>query len=196
MWHICMSELRVVTLDVCQNVSSGINELWGTSCDIRVKKIVSCGIFVWQHHCRNCGEIFCNECSSTKMPLPSSAKPVRVCDDCSTKLLQRYSANWWNRQSPTNLTCFLRDTSDSSILSQKNCLVTEPSWCVQFTINLKLSWLCSVIDILLLLSYSSQGSSCWSWLGLAWQRDQGGTSGSVSSREGLNEMEYLTINSD
>lgn len=99
-------------------------------------KIVSCGIFVWQHHCRNCGEIFCNECSSTKMPLPSSAKPVRVCDDCSTKLLQRYSANWWNRQSPTNLTCFLWDTSDSSILSQKNCLETEPSWCVQFTINL------------------------------------------------------------
>lgn len=46
-----------------------------------------------KHHCRNCGEIFCNECSSTKMPLPSSAKPVRVCDDCSTKLLQRYSAN-------------------------------------------------------------------------------------------------------
>ncbi|ELU06545.1 hypothetical protein CAPTEDRAFT_90657 [Capitella teleta] len=46
-----------------------------------------------KHHCRNCGEIFCNECSDNKMPLPSSAKAVRVCDPCQTKLLQRYSAN-------------------------------------------------------------------------------------------------------
>ncbi|XP_063443984.1 RUN and FYVE domain-containing protein 2-like isoform X3 [Mytilus trossulus] len=45
-----------------------------------------------KHHCRNCGNIFCNECSDNKMPLPSSAKPVRVCDDCQTFLLQRYSA--------------------------------------------------------------------------------------------------------
>ncbi|XP_069124527.1 RUN and FYVE domain-containing protein 2-like isoform X2 [Argopecten irradians] len=45
-----------------------------------------------KHHCRNCGEIFCNECSDNKMPLPSSAKPVRVCDTCQTVLLQRYSS--------------------------------------------------------------------------------------------------------
>ncbi|KAK3089525.1 hypothetical protein FSP39_004264 [Pinctada imbricata] len=45
-----------------------------------------------KHHCRNCGEIFCNECSDNKMPLPSSAKPVRVCDNCQTLLLQRYSS--------------------------------------------------------------------------------------------------------
>ncbi|XP_060076740.1 RUN and FYVE domain-containing protein 2-like [Ylistrum balloti] len=45
-----------------------------------------------KHHCRNCGEIFCNECSDNKMPLPSSAKPVRVCDTCQTLLLQRYSS--------------------------------------------------------------------------------------------------------
>ncbi|XP_021347515.1 RUN and FYVE domain-containing protein 2-like isoform X3 [Mizuhopecten yessoensis] len=45
-----------------------------------------------KHHCRNCGEIFCNECSDNKMPLPSSAKPVRVCDSCQTLLLQRYSS--------------------------------------------------------------------------------------------------------
>lgn len=49
-----------------------------------------------QHHCRNCGDIFCNECSDNKMPLPSSAKPVRVCDNCHPLLLQRYSStgNW------------------------------------------------------------------------------------------------------
>ncbi|KAG8198945.1 hypothetical protein JTE90_015150 [Oedothorax gibbosus] len=45
-----------------------------------------------KHHCRNCGEIFCNACSDNTMPLPSSAKPVRVCDMCYTLLLQRYSA--------------------------------------------------------------------------------------------------------
>lgn len=43
-----------------------------------------------KHHCRNCGGIFCNSCSDYTMPLPSSAKPVRVCDACYTSLLQRY----------------------------------------------------------------------------------------------------------
>ncbi|KAK2160757.1 hypothetical protein LSH36_127g09000 [Paralvinella palmiformis] len=46
-----------------------------------------------KHHCRNCGDIYCNECSDQKMPLPSSARPVRVCDSCQTLLLRRYSAN-------------------------------------------------------------------------------------------------------
>ncbi|GIY75059.1 RUN and FYVE domain-containing protein 2 [Caerostris darwini] len=45
-----------------------------------------------KHHCRHCGDIFCNSCSDNTMPLPSSAKPVRVCDTCYTLLLQRYSA--------------------------------------------------------------------------------------------------------
>uniref|UniRef100_T1IKM3 RUN and FYVE domain-containing protein 2 n=1 Tax=Strigamia maritima TaxID=126957 RepID=T1IKM3_STRMM len=43
-----------------------------------------------RHHCRHCGEIFCHSCSDTTMPLPSSAKPVRVCDSCHTVLLHRY----------------------------------------------------------------------------------------------------------
>ncbi|XP_067138223.1 RUN and FYVE domain-containing protein 2-like isoform X1 [Centruroides vittatus] len=46
-----------------------------------------------KHHCRHCGEIFCNTCSDNTMPLPSSAKPLRVCDNCYTLLLQRYSAS-------------------------------------------------------------------------------------------------------
>lgn len=44
-----------------------------------------------KHHCRNCGEIFCNACSDNAMALPSSAKPVRVCDDCHVLLVGRYS---------------------------------------------------------------------------------------------------------
>uniref|UniRef100_A0A8C1UNN7 RUN and FYVE domain containing 2 n=1 Tax=Cyprinus carpio TaxID=7962 RepID=A0A8C1UNN7_CYPCA len=46
-----------------------------------------------KHHCRNCGEIFCNSCSDNELPLPASPKPVRVCDTCHALLLQRYSSD-------------------------------------------------------------------------------------------------------
>ncbi|XP_026542256.1 RUN and FYVE domain-containing protein 1 isoform X2 [Notechis scutatus] len=46
-----------------------------------------------KHHCRNCGHIFCNTCSSNELALPSYPKPVRVCDTCHTLLLQRCSSN-------------------------------------------------------------------------------------------------------
>ncbi|KAK9884835.1 hypothetical protein WA026_009059 [Henosepilachna vigintioctopunctata] len=42
-----------------------------------------------RHHCRNCGGIFCHTCSDNSMSLPSSARPVRVCDDCSELLSLR-----------------------------------------------------------------------------------------------------------
>jgi RUN and FYVE domain-containing protein 1 len=42
-----------------------------------------------KHHCRRCGGIFCHECSDNKMPLPSSSKPVRVCDTCNAAILQQ-----------------------------------------------------------------------------------------------------------
>ncbi|XP_014831026.1 PREDICTED: RUN and FYVE domain-containing protein 2 isoform X1 [Poecilia mexicana] len=45
-----------------------------------------------KHHCRNCGEIFCNSCSDNELPLPASPKPVRVCDTCHALLLQRCSS--------------------------------------------------------------------------------------------------------
>ncbi|XP_036052120.1 RUN and FYVE domain-containing protein 1 isoform X1 [Onychomys torridus] len=45
-----------------------------------------------KHHCRNCGHIFCNTCSSNELALPSYPKPVRVCDTCHTLLLQRCSS--------------------------------------------------------------------------------------------------------
>ena len=41
-----------------------------------------------KHHCRRCGGIFCNECSDNKMPLPSSSKPVRVCNPCCDSIVQ------------------------------------------------------------------------------------------------------------
>jgi len=42
-----------------------------------------------KHHCRNCGGIFCDKCSDNKMELPSSAKKLRVCDNCYVMMLER-----------------------------------------------------------------------------------------------------------
>lgn len=42
-----------------------------------------------KHHCRACGEGFCESCSSKKQPVPSRGwrTDVRVCDDCYTEAL-------------------------------------------------------------------------------------------------------------
>uniref|UniRef100_A0A1A8RAX2 RUN and FYVE domain containing 1 n=1 Tax=Nothobranchius rachovii TaxID=451742 RepID=A0A1A8RAX2_9TELE len=45
-----------------------------------------------KHHCRNCGDIYCNNCSSNELALPSYPRPVRVCDVCHSLLLQRSSS--------------------------------------------------------------------------------------------------------
>lgn len=45
-----------------------------------------------KHHCRNCGDIYCNSCSSNELALPSYPRPVRVCDRCHSLLLQRSSS--------------------------------------------------------------------------------------------------------
>eukprot|EP01112_Ceratiomyxa_fruticulosa_P021275 TRINITY_DN7427_c0_g1_i1.p1 TRINITY_DN7427_c0_g1~~TRINITY_DN7427_c0_g1_i1.p1 ORF type:complete len:522 (-),score=63.36 TRINITY_DN7427_c0_g1_i1:448-2013(-) len=46
-----------------------------------------------RHHCRCCGQIFCNSCASLKLPLPKYGydKPVRVCKCCFdiTQYLQK-----------------------------------------------------------------------------------------------------------
>ena len=47
-------------------------------CDKRLDKKI--------HHCRACGEGFCNDCSDYKRPVPERGwdpdEPVRVCRDC------------------------------------------------------------------------------------------------------------------
>lgn len=43
-------------------------------------------VTIRKHHCRNCGNIFCNECSAKSAATPSSKKPVRVCDNCFGEL--------------------------------------------------------------------------------------------------------------
>lgn len=45
------------------------------------------GILTRKHHCRACGQIFCDKCSSKQSYLPQYGieKPVRVCDGCYEK---------------------------------------------------------------------------------------------------------------
>ncbi|CAN7938356.1 unnamed protein product, partial [Ixodes hexagonus] len=45
-------------------------------------------VTIRKHHCRNCGNIFCNECSARSATIPSSKKPVRVCDTCFAEVTQ------------------------------------------------------------------------------------------------------------
>ncbi|XP_069693387.1 early endosome antigen 1-like [Periplaneta americana] len=53
------------------------------SCSLCQKEF---SLIVRKHHCRNCGQIFCNECSSKNAPIASNKKPVRVCDSCFNEL--------------------------------------------------------------------------------------------------------------
>uniref|UniRef100_A0A3B4ACN5 Uncharacterized protein n=1 Tax=Periophthalmus magnuspinnatus TaxID=409849 RepID=A0A3B4ACN5_9GOBI len=46
-----------------------------------------------KHHCRNCGDIYCNSCSSNELALPSYPRPVRVCDMCHSLLLERSNSS-------------------------------------------------------------------------------------------------------
>ena len=42
-----------------------------------------------KHHCRNCGHIFCNDCTSRTANVPTYKKPERVCESCYTELNTR-----------------------------------------------------------------------------------------------------------
>ncbi|XP_060524952.1 RUN and FYVE domain-containing protein 2 isoform X2 [Cylas formicarius] len=68
--------------------STWVNDKTATHCKSCCKEF---NITRRRHHCRNCGEIFCNTCSENLMSLPSSAKPVRVCNSCNNTLLGRQS---------------------------------------------------------------------------------------------------------
>ncbi|GAQ84403.1 hypothetical protein KFL_001870250 [Klebsormidium nitens] len=63
--------------------------------DETVTKCSSCGstftAFNRRHHCRNCGEVFCDSCTKGRIALTSDegAPPVRVCDRCFAEVTHR-----------------------------------------------------------------------------------------------------------
>ncbi|KAK9284171.1 hypothetical protein L1049_023339 [Liquidambar formosana] len=65
--------------------------------DEAVTKCTACGTdfgaFVRKHHCRNCGDIFCDKCTQGRIALTADeeAQPVRVCDRCMAEVTQRLS---------------------------------------------------------------------------------------------------------
>ena len=42
-------------------------------------------LFILQHHCRRCGNVFCGSCCDHKVLLPrlNFVDPVRVCEECA-----------------------------------------------------------------------------------------------------------------
>ena len=39
-----------------------------------------------RHHCRMCGALVCNDCSSNRAHIPTETRPVRVCDPCLNQI--------------------------------------------------------------------------------------------------------------
>ncbi|VVA91953.1 unnamed protein product [Arabis nemorensis] len=65
--------------------------------DEAVSKCTSCGsdfgAFMRRHHCRNCGDVFCDKCTQGRIALTAeeNATQVRVCDRCMAEVSQRLS---------------------------------------------------------------------------------------------------------
>ncbi|PKU84118.1 protein FREE1 isoform X2 [Dendrobium catenatum] len=65
--------------------------------DEAVSQCTSCAVafgpFVRRHHCRNCGDIFCDKCSQgrTALTTDENAQLVRVCDGCMAEVTQNLS---------------------------------------------------------------------------------------------------------
>ncbi|KAF7140810.1 hypothetical protein RHSIM_Rhsim06G0018400 [Rhododendron simsii] len=62
--------------------------------DEAVAKCTACAAdFNAFHHCRNCGDIFCDKCTHGRIALTAeeNAQPVRVCDRCMAEVTQRLS---------------------------------------------------------------------------------------------------------
>ncbi|EEF52759.1 zinc finger protein, putative [Ricinus communis] len=77
--------------------------------DEAVSKCSACGTdfgaFVRKHHCRNCGDIFCDKCTHGRIALTAdeNAQPVRVCDRCMAEVTQRLSNSKETSSKPAGL---------------------------------------------------------------------------------------------
>jgi hypothetical protein len=63
-----------------------------------------------QHHCRNCGNLFCDRCTQgrTALTAETDAEVVRVCDHCLAEVTQRLT----NTKDTSNRVPVLRTHED------------------------------------------------------------------------------------
>ncbi|KAJ4966198.1 hypothetical protein NE237_018047 [Protea cynaroides] len=77
--------------------------------DDAVTKCTGCGTdfgaFLRKHHCRNCGDIFCDKCTAGRIALTAdeNAQPVRVCDRCMAEVTERLSSAKESASKPAGL---------------------------------------------------------------------------------------------
>ena len=87
-----LRESRLEVESLKENSSVFLDSQWMDS-----KQVKSCALCEQafsvtrrKHHCRLCGNVFCQTCSDNKMELASSSKPARVCDTCHAFLLAKF----------------------------------------------------------------------------------------------------------
>ena len=102
-----LRESRLEVENLIENSSVFLDSQWMDS--KQVKQCALCqqsfSVTRRKHHCRLCGNVFCQTCSDNKMELASSAKPARVCDTCHAFLLAKFvkSASSSNSITPSEL---------------------------------------------------------------------------------------------
>lgn len=87
-----LREAQLESENLRENSSVFLDSQWMDS--KQVKECASCqqlfSLTRRKHHCRLCGNVFCQACSDNKMELASSSKPARVCDTCHAFLLAKF----------------------------------------------------------------------------------------------------------
>ena len=73
------------------------------------------GVFIRRHHCRICGEIFCDECSQNVLPLDAASNDMVAKWIKSHKSHNKRKTNWMQSISAISSSTALDDESDSLI---------------------------------------------------------------------------------
>ncbi|KAL0274934.1 UNVERIFIED_CONTAM: hypothetical protein PYX00_002952 [Menopon gallinae] len=89
--QLSVSRLKVV--DLQEEARAKTESQWASDKDAMSCK--DCGkefsLTRRKHHCRNCGDIFCNPCSDNTFMMPFSSRPVRICNSCHAYLVGKNS---------------------------------------------------------------------------------------------------------
>uniref|UniRef100_F1KRM2 Early endosome antigen 1 n=1 Tax=Ascaris suum TaxID=6253 RepID=F1KRM2_ASCSU len=86
-----MHELGRANQSLQMDISKQFNRKWlddseAVNCNLCGKAF---SLTIRKHHCRQCGLIFCGQCSSRTASVPSHKNPVRVCNSCHEDISNR-----------------------------------------------------------------------------------------------------------